>query len=91
MKLVPSDEPSQEEVEIQAILKEHPVMAAHLTLLLNGFHELTRSCALDNPDPSDVLRSLAKKEGMMQRMGIPLLHNLEDWARVRAQCEDQEG
>lgn len=90
MKLVPGNEPSQEEIEIQQQLHQHPVMAAHFTLLLNGFYELIRLCALNNLDPSDILRSLAKKEQAMQRLDIPLLQTSEDWARVRAQCEVQE-
>jgi len=83
MKLIPPDYLSDEDIAIRQLLSEHPELARHMTLLINRYRELVRTC-LDDPEPADALKTLGKCESEMQRLGIALLDTPEQWKAARA-------
>jgi hypothetical protein len=83
MNLVPPDHLTDEDHTIRQTLTEHPELARRMTLLLNRYRELVRTC-LDDPEPADALKTLAKCESEMQRLGIALLDTPEQWKAARA-------
>jgi hypothetical protein len=72
MNLVPPDHLTDEDHAIRQTLHEHPELARRMTLLLNRYRELARACLAD-PEPADALKTLAKCENEMQRLGIAIV------------------
>jgi hypothetical protein len=82
MNLVPLDHLTDEDHAIRQLLSEHPELARRMTLLLNRYRELVRTC-LDDPEPADALKTLGKCESEMVRLGIALLDSPEEWKVAR--------
>jgi hypothetical protein len=82
MKLVPPDHLSDDDHAIRQLLSEHPDLSRRITLLLNRYRELVRTC-LDDPEPADALKTLAKCESEMARLGIAILDSPEEWKMLR--------
>lgn len=87
MQLVGSDYVDDEEREVQRVLSEHPDVKRRITLLLNSFRE-TLMTAMEisrdgGVDMADIQISLAKKDAVMQSLGIRVLKTMADWMEVR--------
>jgi len=82
VKLIDVSHITDQEREIAQIIRDHPALWHHITLLLNGYRGLVQ-VSIAGADPSDVQRDLLKKEASMQRIGIPLLETPQDWERER--------
>lgn len=87
MRLVDASIPLEQERELDQLLKNHPLHHVYLTCLLNSYRDLLFACMeeLDNVhvDTADLARSLAKKDYQLQHIGIPILHNLQEWKDIR--------
>jgi hypothetical protein len=77
----------ESEKELQRILTEHPSVKARLALLLNGYRELLRTSmeamSHGETDIADIWGSCAKKDAMLEAVGIPILSTQDDWMRAR--------
>jgi hypothetical protein len=82
MNLVPPDHLTNEDLAIRQTLSEHPDLARRMTLLINRYRELVRTC-LDDPEPADALKTLSKCESEMARLGIAILDSPEEWKTLR--------
>lgn len=89
MKLVDSSFVTDDEQAVRALLESHPREAYTLYRLFNAYHELVSLCVAlmhnGETDTADVLRSHAKKEQALIRLGIPLWHTLDDWTHAQEQ------
>jgi hypothetical protein len=84
MELI-GDEVTTDEQKMANILDGHPLLKKRITLIVNGYRELVTLYMEDDekPDPSDVLRSLAKKDNILRRIGIPVLSTAQEWVDMR--------
>jgi len=82
--------PQSSEQELQSFLCGRPGVKAYLALLFNGYRELLNTAmeAMDRGehDCADIVIGCAKKDAVLESIGIPLLETQEAWMKAREQA-----
>lgn len=84
MELVPADTVTGYDLEMRRALARNPDLAREVALLVNAYRAIAQSCIASmhrgDTDAADDQRELAKKDAIMQRLGVPILESGKDWS-----------
>jgi hypothetical protein len=93
MELIPADFVSAQDKEMRRILDEHPLLKWEITLLVNSYRDLVNAWIEEAHnyeasngetwDVADIMISCDKNDVVMQRLGLPLLKDANEWMQVR--------